>query len=110
MPITITELDEQGLEARTDGLSVWGWFFRDWRVLVLNENIMVPAGWDEELPDFDEVAPGANALVDLLQTIALSPLAPPGVKEALTQTVDDAAFSRLIERAKKKRDQEHGAS
>lgn len=103
MPITITVLDEQGLEARADGLTVWAWFFRDWRVLVLNEQFMAPVGWNEELPDFDEVAPGANALVDVLQTVALSPLAPPGVKEALSQTVDDAAFDRLVERAKKKR-------
>lgn len=103
MPITITEMDEQGLEARTDGLTVWGWFFRDWRVFVLNENLMAPVGWDEELPDFDEAAPGANALVDVLQTVALSPLAPRGVKQALTQTVNDAAFNRLLQQAKKNR-------
>lgn len=98
------------MEARADGLTVWGWFFRDWRMLVLNEQLVSPVGWDEELPDLDEVAPGANALVDVLQTVALSPLAPRGVKEALTQTVDDVAFQRLIERAKSNMERGGGAS
>ena len=110
MPITIMELDEQGLEARADGLTVWSWFFRDWRVLVLNEQFMATVGWDEGLPDFDEVAPGANALVDVLQRVALSSLAPAGVKEALAQTVDDAAFNRLVERAKSNMGRGGGAS
>ena len=104
MPITITELDEQGLEARAGELSVWAWFFQDWRVFVVGESLAATVGWQEDLPDFDEVAPGVNALVDLLQTVALSPLAPRGVKEALTQTVDDAAFNRLLQQVKKQQD------
>ena len=110
MPITITDLDEQGLEARADGSSVWVWFFRDWRSLGLNENLLTPVGWDEELPDFDEIAPGANTLADVLQTMALVALAPPRVKEALTQSVDDANFNRLVERATKQHDEGYRAS
>ena len=101
MPITISELDDQGLEARAGDLSVWAWFFRDWRVFVVGERLVTTVGWHEDLPDFDEVAPGANALVDVLQTVALSPPAPGGVKEALTQTVNDAVFNRLLQQARK---------